>query len=141
MRAAKFMRLTVPRSGHRLAVRVVSQEMFTRFRTRSQVQSLNRRRRVGRFVHLAAGHRPLAVSAENSVRKTENKMQWRVRMAVLYVIGAGVALTGCASGGTRERQPTLMEQCQAKATSKNEHSQCTFENQKRMQGGRGYGSS
>jgi hypothetical protein len=62
-------------------------------------------------------------------------------MAVLYVIGAGVALTGCASGGTRERQPTLMEQCQAKATSKNEHSKCTFENQKRMQGGRGYGSS
>lgn len=68
-------------------------------------------------------------------------MQWRVRMAVLCVISAGGALTGCASGGTSEGQPTLDEQCQAAATSKSEHSQCTFDSQKRMQGGRGYGSS
>ena len=68
-------------------------------------------------------------------------MQWRATISVLCVISAGTALTGCASGDMSERQPTFQEQCQAEATSKNEHSQCTFENQKRMQGGRGYGSS
>jgi hypothetical protein len=68
-------------------------------------------------------------------------MQWRVAISVLCAISAGAALSSCASGGTSERQPTAQEHCQAEATSKNEHSQCTFENQKRMQGGRGYGSS
>ena len=67
-------------------------------------------------------------------------MQMKVILAALCAVSTGAALSGCATGNTSELQPTLHEQCLAEATSKNERSECTVDNQKRMQGGRGYGS-
>jgi hypothetical protein len=106
-----------------------------------EIRSVTGQRRVRCLVHGDVALRPLSASDENLVQKTENKMKWRARIAALCVISAGAALTGCATGSTSERGPTLREQCLAEATSEDERSECSFDDQKRMQGGRGWGSS
>ncbi len=81
-----------------------------------------------------------ANAEKTRVQETESKMQMKVILVVLCAFSTGAALSGCATGNASERQPTLHEQCLAEATSKNARSECTVDNQKRMQGGRGFGS-
>jgi hypothetical protein len=68
-------------------------------------------------------------------------MQLRIGIAIFCFITAGAALTGCASGSAAGGQHASAEdQCLAAADTEEERSNCTFENQKREQGGRGFGS-
>lgn len=68
-------------------------------------------------------------------------MQFRIGIAMFCFITAGAALTGCATGSMAGGQHASAEdQCLAQASTKEERSNCTFDNQKKEQGGRGFGS-
>lgn len=70
----------------------------------------------------------------------KSKIQLRTGMAVFYFICAGAVLSGCATGGTGGGGESGHDECLAAANTEEERSKCTFEQQKREQGGRGFGS-
>ncbi len=62
-------------------------------------------------------------------------MQLRSGIAVCFVASAIAASTGCATGGTSEAHQTFMQKCLANAKTKDQHSDCAWENADRMAGG------
>ncbi len=62
-------------------------------------------------------------------------MQLRSGIAACFVAGAIAASTGCATGGSSEAHQSFMQKCLANAKTKDQRSDCAWENADRMAGG------
>ena len=62
-------------------------------------------------------------------------MQLRIGILICSLAVAGVAL-GCATGGSSGPNQSFMSQCEAKAATKQERSECAWKNAERNAGGR-----
>jgi hypothetical protein len=63
-------------------------------------------------------------------------MQFRAGIVVWSIIAAGVASSGCATGGGGGDQRSMMATCVDKAKTEAQRSQCAWENANRMASGR-----
>lgn len=63
-------------------------------------------------------------------------MQLRIGIAICSLAVAGVALGGCATGGASGPNQSFMSQCDARATTEMERSECAWKNAERNASGR-----
>jgi len=54
----------------------------------------------------------------------------------LVICALAVALGGCATGGSSGTNSSFMSQCESKATTEQERSECAWKNAERNAGGR-----
>ena len=63
-------------------------------------------------------------------------MQFRNGIIAWSIISASAVLSGCATDGSSGGATTFMQKCMAKATTKQEKSDCAYANAERMSSGR-----
>ncbi len=63
-------------------------------------------------------------------------MHFRAAIVLGAMTAVGMALSGCATGGSSGTNSSFMSQCEAQATTQQERSECAWKNAERNAGGR-----